>query len=79
MKYAVEMDSGAKFNTDWFRHSKVKGGGLDTDTQHGYGISLLLFFQRKESRRKITSLMNINLYHISKYQHLVKYNRHARI
>jgi hypothetical protein len=33
MKYAVEMGSGdihAKFNKDWFRHSKDDGGG---DTQ----------------------------------------------
>jgi hypothetical protein len=40
MKYAVEMGSGAmiyitKFHKDWFRHSKVDGGGY-TDTQRAW-------------------------------------------
>jgi hypothetical protein len=34
-----------------FRHSKVDAGGY-TDTQQGYLISLLLFFQNKEIRLK---------------------------
>jgi hypothetical protein len=31
LNYVVEMGSGAKFYEDWFRHSKVNGGG-DTHT-----------------------------------------------
>jgi hypothetical protein len=30
MKYAVEMGSGVKFHTDWFRHSKVDMGDTQT-------------------------------------------------
>jgi hypothetical protein len=58
MKYAVEMGSAAmiyirKFHKDWFRHSKVDGGGgfRHIDIQHGARISLLsFFFQNKESK-----------------------------
>jgi hypothetical protein len=43
-----------KFNKDLFRHSKVDRGDAQTDTHTEYGdlISLLLFFQNKESRLK---------------------------
>jgi hypothetical protein len=62
MKYVVEMGSDAviyitKFHKDWFRHSKVNGWRDDSQTHkyHGDCISLLLFFQNKESRPKIES------------------------
>jgi hypothetical protein len=36
MKYAVDMGSGTmihtKFHKDWFTHSKIDGGGGDTQT-----------------------------------------------
>jgi hypothetical protein len=57
-KFAVEMDSGAmihehtKFHKDWFRHSKVERGNTQTYRQHCDRISLLSFFQNKESRLK---------------------------
>jgi hypothetical protein len=57
MKNAVEMGSGAmiyiytKVHKDWFRHSKVNGGGGFTDI-YMY-INLFLFFQNKESRLMI--------------------------
>jgi hypothetical protein len=36
MKYAVRMDSGAKFHKDWLKHSKVdKGGDTQTHGQNG--------------------------------------------
>jgi hypothetical protein len=39
-----------KFHKDWFRHSKVDlGGDMQTPRQHGDLISLLSFFQNKES------------------------------
>jgi hypothetical protein len=44
MKCFVEMDSGAKFHKDWFRHSKVEKG--DTDAQTAWGshkpVSIIL-------------------------------------
>jgi phospholipase C len=57
MKYAIEIGSGAmmyvlKFHEDWLSHSEIDKGGY-TDTQHGDHISLLLFFQNKESRLKL--------------------------
>jgi hypothetical protein len=54
MKYA-EMGSVAiiyKFHKDCFRHSKVYRGDSQTHRQHGDLISLLLFFQNKESMLK---------------------------
>jgi hypothetical protein len=44
-------------NKDWFRNSKVNGGGGGfTDTQthrhHGYRVSVLSFFQNKENGLK---------------------------
>jgi hypothetical protein len=30
MKKAIEMDSGAKFHKDWFRHSNIDGGDRHT-------------------------------------------------
>jgi hypothetical protein len=47
-------DIDIKFNEDWFRHSKVNKGEY-TYRQEGDFISLLLFFQNKESRLKIDS------------------------
>jgi hypothetical protein len=41
----------AKFNKDWFWHSKFDGGYI-IHKQHVYHISLMLFFQNKESRLK---------------------------
>jgi hypothetical protein len=35
---------------DWLRHSNVNGGDTQTHRQHGDRISLLLFFQNKESK-----------------------------
>jgi hypothetical protein len=62
MKYAVEMGSDVmiyvhtKFHKDWFGNSKVDRRDC-TDAkihrQHSDLISLLLFFQNKESRLKI--------------------------
>jgi hypothetical protein len=40
----------AKFHEDWFSHSKVDGGGGNTDAQHGDRMSLLSFFQNKKSK-----------------------------
>jgi hypothetical protein len=49
-------DIHTKFRNDWFRHSKVNGGGWGWDSQtqrqHADRISLHLFFQNKESRLK---------------------------
>jgi hypothetical protein len=45
-------DIHTKFYQDWFSHSKVDKGGF-TDTQTAWCISLLLFFQHKESGLKI--------------------------
>jgi hypothetical protein len=42
-----------KLNKDWFRHSKVDRGNSQTHRQPGDFISLLLFFQNKESRLKM--------------------------
>jgi hypothetical protein len=39
-----------KFHTDWFRHSNVDRGDTQTHRRQGGTISLLLFFQNKESR-----------------------------
>jgi hypothetical protein len=55
MKYAVEMDTGAMIyipSCIKIRHSKVNRGNLQTHRQHGDHISLLSFFQNKESRLK---------------------------
>jgi hypothetical protein len=41
-----------KFHKDWFRHSKVDKGGY-THRQHGDLMSLLSYFQTKESRVKM--------------------------
>jgi hypothetical protein len=43
-----------KYHKAWFSHSKVDGGGGDTQRhrQHCDRISLLSFFQNKESRLK---------------------------
>jgi hypothetical protein len=32
MKYTAEMGSVAKFRKDWFRHSKIYGGGIQRHT-----------------------------------------------
>jgi hypothetical protein len=57
-------DTHAKFNKDWFSHSKVRGIDLQTYTeirrrtdthihrQQGDFISLLLFFQNKKIMQK---------------------------
>jgi hypothetical protein len=44
------------FHKDWFTLTKVDGKGLDSQThrQQGELISLILFFQNKESRLKMT-------------------------
>jgi hypothetical protein len=59
MKYAAETGSGAmnyipSFHKDWFRHSKINGGGKDSQihAQHGDRLSPLSFLQNKESRLK---------------------------
>jgi hypothetical protein len=59
MKYAVKMDSGATIHKPIFINigsdfQKLMGGGRGlTGTQQGVRISLILFFQQKESRLKI--------------------------
>jgi hypothetical protein len=54
MNYVIEMSSGAliytKFYKDWLSHSKV--------AQQGDVRNLLLYFQKRESRLKITSCEN---------------------
>jgi hypothetical protein len=55
MKYAVEIGSGTiiyitKFHKGLFRHSKVR---KEISRQHGEGVSLLLFFEKKKSMLKI--------------------------
>jgi hypothetical protein len=54
MMYAVEMGSGVinirSFIKIWFRHSKVNRGDTQTHKECRDHISLLLFFQNKESR-----------------------------
>jgi hypothetical protein len=54
---------------DWFRHSKV--GKLDTQTYRRRGelISLLLFFQKKESRLKQINFTNLNETRVNCVQH----------
>jgi hypothetical protein len=57
MKYAVEMGSGAAICTPSFIKTgsgirKLIGGDPQTHRQHDDIISLLLFFQNKESRLK---------------------------
>jgi hypothetical protein len=42
-----------KFYNDWFSHSKVDGGDIQTHRQHGDRISLLSFFKNKESMLKL--------------------------
>jgi hypothetical protein len=42
-----------KFHKDWLIHSKVNMGGGEMHRQHGDFISLLLFFQNKESGLKM--------------------------
>jgi hypothetical protein len=48
-------DIHTKCHKNWFRHSKVDGGGkhVQTHTQKGDIISLLIFCQNKESRSKM--------------------------
>jgi hypothetical protein len=41
-----------KFHKDWFRHSKVDRGDTQTQRKQGALISLLPFFQNKESTLK---------------------------
>jgi hypothetical protein len=59
MKYAVEMGSGATIFIPCFikigssNQKLIGGGGLQT--QHGDLISLLLFFQNKESKLKMVA------------------------
>jgi hypothetical protein len=50
-------DTHTRFNKDWFRHSKVdgEGGFIDTHRQHDNLISILQFFQNKESRLKMAT------------------------
>jgi mevalonate pyrophosphate decarboxylase len=51
------MDNVQKHNIytkDWFRHSKVDRGDMQTHRQHGDFISLILFSQNKGSRLKNT-------------------------
>jgi hypothetical protein len=39
-------DTHTKFHKDWFRYSKIAGGGnTQTYIEHGYLTSLLLFFR----------------------------------
>jgi hypothetical protein len=38
---------------DWLNHSKVDRGNTQTYREPGYRISLVLFFQNKESRLKL--------------------------
>jgi hypothetical protein len=55
MKYAVEMGSGAMIPSSINIASGIRkliGGNTQTHRQHGDIISLLLFFQNKESRLK---------------------------
>jgi hypothetical protein len=50
------LDIHTKFHKDWFNHSKVNRGGYsyrERHTQQGDLISLLLFFQNKDSGLKI--------------------------
>jgi hypothetical protein len=48
-----------KFHKDLFRHSKVQMEDTYPDTQQGDLISLLLYFQNKESKLKNQGLNNI--------------------
>jgi hypothetical protein len=41
-----------KFQRDWFSHSNVDKGGIHRHTELGDRISLLLFFQNKETSVK---------------------------
>jgi hypothetical protein len=61
VKYAVEMDSGAKIYIQNFVKigsaiQKFIGGDTQTHRQHGDRISLLLFFQNKENRLKADNM-----------------------
>jgi hypothetical protein len=49
--------SGARFNDDWFRHSKVDWGDTHTDrhTERGYLISLRLFFFKGKKATNVLS------------------------
>jgi hypothetical protein len=58
-------DMRTKFHKDWFRHSKVNGGGGYTLTQTAtWSHKPTLFFQNKESRLKPAHLI---LYIVSGY------------
>jgi hypothetical protein len=62
MKYAVEMGSGAMICTPSFIKigsaiQKLTGGDSHTHRQNDNLISLLLFFQNKESRLNSTLLL----------------------
>jgi hypothetical protein len=58
MKYAIEMGSGAMINIPCFIKigsviQKLIGRDTKSHREHGDRISLLLYFQNKESRLKI--------------------------
>jgi hypothetical protein len=53
MKYAIEHAFRCH-NKDWFKHAKVDGG---IHRQHTDLISLIFYFQNKESRLKIPLLL----------------------
>jgi hypothetical protein len=66
-------DIHTKFHEDWFSHSKVDEGDTQTHRQHGDLISLLLFFQKKESRliiRVYIYLWSCCVWLFSKYNYL---------
>jgi hypothetical protein len=63
MKYDVEMNSGDMIYIPSFINigrgiEKLLGGDTQTHRQHGDLISLIPFFQNKESRLKISSYLS---------------------
>jgi hypothetical protein len=48
-----------KFHKNWFSHSEVSTRDSQTHRQHGDNISVLLFFQNKESRLKRDNICSV--------------------
>jgi hypothetical protein len=67
-----------KFHTDWFRHSKVDGGGGGFTDSMVLAVAYFLFFQNKESRlkyilsSKLHSLRVSYIFSISPFLSLIK-------
>jgi hypothetical protein len=79
MNYAVEMGSGAMIYTPSFMIGsaiqKLMGGiHIQTHRWQGDLVSLLLCFQNKESRLKITMISDLRLFVFAIYWHILQHS-----